>query len=137
MTLTNIATKGDDAVAGSNPSRFSANGSIEPVGDPKATIAVKARPTVSARGPVGSVIVEAGLLPKYDASDANGPWMAPSASPVGSSREAIHRQSRNEISRSARARMMNEVAYDPELPPELMMSGMIKVSTIALSSSVW
>ena len=48
------------------------------------------------------------------------PRMAPSVSPVGSSREAIRHQSRNEISRSARARIMSDVACDPELPPELM-----------------
>ena len=31
--------------------------------------------------------------------------------------------------------MISEVACDPELPPELMMSGMNRVSTIAFSSS--
>ncbi len=55
--------------------------------------------------------------------------------PDGSSRSATRHQSRRASSRSARARMMSEVACRPELPPELMMSGMKSESTTAFSIS--
>ena len=59
--------------------------------------------------------------------------------PDGSSLRATRHQSRRASSRSARARMMSEVACEPELPPELMMSGMKSESTTAraISSSKW
>jgi hypothetical protein len=40
MSSTSVATKGADALAGSNHRRWRANGSREPVTDPKVTIAV-------------------------------------------------------------------------------------------------
>ena len=49
----------------------------------------------------------------------------------------MRHQSLRPISRKARERMMRDVACDPEFPPELMMSGMNSVSTIAFSSSAW
>ena len=48
VTSTNVATNGADALAGSNPTRFNRNGSIDPASDPNATIPTRARPTVSA-----------------------------------------------------------------------------------------
>ena len=50
----------------------------------------------------------------------------------GSSRSAMRHQSRSLTSRSASARMISDVACEPELPPELMMSGMNSASTTAL-----
>ena len=63
------------------------------------------------------------------------PRIAPSTIPVGNSRRATRHQSRRRISRSASARIISEVACEPELPPELMISGMNSVSTTAFSSS--
>ena len=64
------------------------------------------------------------------------PKIVPSASPEGSSRIATFHQSRTVTSRSASERMISDVACDPELPPELMMSGMKRLNTIAFSSDV-
>ena len=63
------------------------------------------------------------------------PRMAPSVRPVGSSRSAMRHQSPSRISRSASARMMSDVACEPELPPELMTSGMNIASTTAFEIS--
>ena len=62
--------------------------------------------------------------------------MAPSVRPLGSSRSATRHQSLSLTSPSASARMISDVACEPELPPELMISGMNSVRTIAFSSSV-
>ena len=59
------------------------------------------------------------------------PRMAPSARPAISSRRATRHQSRSCTSPSAIARMMSVVACEPELPPELMISGMKSASTTA------
>jgi hypothetical protein len=61
--------------------------------------------------------------------------MLPSITPVGNSRSATRHQSRSLTSWSATARMISEVAWDPELPPELMISGIKRVRTTAFSSS--
>ena len=63
--------------------------------------------------------------------------MAPSVRPAGISRKATRHQSPSFISWRASARMMSEVACEPELPPELMISGMKSVRTSAFSSSLW
>ena len=49
------------------------------------------------------------------------PRMPPRTRPGGSSRTATRHQSRTATSRSASARMISEVACEPELPPELMI----------------
>ena len=46
VTSTKVATKGADDVAGSAPSFFSSNGSIEPDNDPHKTIPIRDAPTV-------------------------------------------------------------------------------------------
>ncbi|PAV93734.1 hypothetical protein WR25_01936 [Diploscapter pachys] len=66
---------------------------------------------------------------------ATQPRIAPSTMPVGISRRATFHQSRRRSSRSARLRISNEVACEPELPPELMISGMNRVNTTARASS--
>ena len=65
------------------------------------------------------------------------PRMTPSSRPVGSSRTAMRHQSRSRISPSAIARMMSDVACEPELPPELMTSGMNIARSAARSISLW
>ena len=47
----------------------------------------------------------------------------------------IFHQSRSLISPNAKERMISDVAWEPELPPELMMSGTKSASTTAFSSS--
>ena len=63
------------------------------------------------------------------------PRMLPKATPAGSSRKATRHQSLSGSWRSASARMISDVACEPELPPELMMSGMKRIKTSALLSS--
>jgi hypothetical protein len=59
--------------------------------------------------------------------------MAPSTMPVGSSRIATRHQSRKlQFAQRQRPDQISEVACEPELPPELMISGMNSVSTIGL-----
>ena len=52
------------------------------------------------------------------------PMMNPRMSPAGNSRSTMRHQSPRRTSPSAMARMISDVACDPELPPELMTSGM-------------
>ena len=66
---------------------------------------------------------------------ASTPRIAPRVMPVGTSRSATFHQSRRRSSRRARLRISSEVACEPELPPELMISGMNSVSTTARASS--
>jgi len=62
------------------------------------------------------------------------PRIAPSTkAPAGSSRAAIRPPvPERDLAHGPGKRMMREVACDPELPPELIMRGMNRVSTIAL-----
>ena len=46
-------------------------------------------------------------------------------------------QSRAPSSCSAMARMISDVACEPELPPELITSGTNNASTVAASISLW
>ncbi len=63
------------------------------------------------------------------------PKIAPSENPALISRFATNHQSRNFNSPSAIARITSVEACEPELPPELITSGMNKFSTIALAIS--
>ena len=67
------------------------------------------------------------------------PRNAPRQIPDGSSRTATRHQSRGRTSPSAIARMMRDVAWEPELPPELMISGTNRARTTArsISCSKW
>ena len=61
--------------------------------------------------------------------------MHPSRKPEASSRRITRHQSRSSTSCKAIARMISEVACEPELPPLEMISGRKSASTSAFASS--
>ena len=63
------------------------------------------------------------------------PSSVPSATPALISRPKTRNQSRNRSSFKARARMIRDAAWEPELPPLLMMSGTKSANTTARSIS--
>ena len=85
---------------------------------------------------VRAVVEQVQRLPEHDAHEADDAEDgAERESRSGSSRSAMRHQSRSFNSCSASARMTSDVACEPELPPELMTSGMNIASTAAFSIS--
>src|ERR1700730_5230921 len=72
VTSTNVATNGAEALAGSNPTPFSTNGSIEPDSEPKVHTPPKcSRHSDGHQMPMGPVVVEARQLPNGNSDQAD------------------------------------------------------------------
>src|SRR5204863_3895952 len=102
---------------GSNPSRLSKNGNIEPDNVPHNTTPTSAMPTVIATnsqcGPYRFENIDQTLMRRNPIV----PSTNPSDKPANTSRRITCHQSASVTSPSAIARMMSVAACEPELPP--------------------
>lgn len=126
-----VVTNGPEEVAGSAPNRLRINGNIEPDNVPHITIPIIEKNTVNA------------INNQYCRSDSEKlaktetcinpiiPKIPPSTNPEITSLRIMSHQSLSDISPNAIALITSVAAWEPELPPLEIISGIKMVNAIA------